>query len=79
VGGHIDINIYLRVLDRSEITVMGRACNLRENQYDYSEFLHPFCSSNELIDGSIVNLCGVSLLFQSPLTMAKQLVLYVAA
>jgi hypothetical protein len=58
---------------RSEITVMGRACNLRGNKFDYSVFQHPLMASNELIDGSIIDVCGVTLLFQSPVTMAYQL------
>ena len=52
---------------------MGRATELRTNRFEQPAFLDPSLHSNELVDGSIIDVCGVTLLFQKPQTMALEL------
>ena len=52
---------------------MGRACKLRSCKQDKTEFLSPDMFTNQLEEGSILDICGVSLLFQGPITMAQQI------
>ena len=55
-----------------EISVRGRPHALRTTQSDIGPPLGP-PYSNELIDGTIVDICGVAFIYQSPITMAENL------
>lgn len=54
-----------------EISVLGAAHQPRSQHRSVAKrLLAPF--SNQLEDGSIIDICGVSMLFQSPVSMARQ-------
>ncbi len=55
-----------------EISVRGRPHVLRTAQSEIGPPLGP-PYSNELVDGTIVDICGVSFIYQSPVTMAANL------
>ena len=56
-----------------EISVRGRCHTMRDSPDQPGMLLSPSYYTNELIEGSVIDLCGVSFVFQSPTTMATNL------
>ena len=56
-----------------EISVRGRCHALRDCPGQPGMLLSPSYYTNELIEGSVIDLCGVMFVYQSPTTMATHL------